>query len=171
MSNLDKLRAKNKKLQDIKEQNKVEKEKEQENVSSTNLVDDLIKEGVSYDEIGTKNEAVKESEPNNSTLKEENADLTPSSVPEAKSTKTTAPKKTSTARKSTKKESRPVEEKEQSINAAINLVAKRKENKSVRKSFLIKESCNEKLKALADELGTSENDVVNQILESVFNDM
>ena len=97
--------------------------------------------------------------------------MAPSSAVEEKPVKTSTPKKQTSTRKSTKKETRPVEEKEQSINAAINLVAKRKENKSVRKSFLIKESCNEKLKALADELGTSENDVVNQILESVFNDM
>lgn len=171
MSNLDKLRAKNKALQKNKEQQKIEMTQNEKEVTSTNLVDDLINEGVSYEEISTKNEAPKESEPNNSTLEEENADLTPSRAVESKPAKSTSTKKTSTSRKSTKKENRQTEEREQSINAAINLVAKRKENKSVRKSFLIKESCNEKLKALADELGTSENDVVNQILESVFNDM
>jgi hypothetical protein len=170
MSNLDKLRAKNKKLQNLKDMNK-EKEKVVESHSSSNLVDEIIKDGVSYDEIGASNKAANESEPKNDTLKEEKAELAPSSAVEEKPVKTSTPKKQTSTRKSTKKETRPVEEKEQSINAAINLVAKRKENKSVRKSFLIKESCNEKLKALADELGTSENDVVNQILESVFNDM
>lgn len=62
-------------------------------------------------------------------------------------------------------------EEQQTIKAAISLVASRRENKSVRKSFLIKESSNEKLKILADQLGTSENDVINQILESVLSDV
>ena len=104
-------------------------------------------------------------ERNNVSLETENAVEPPLNASEGKTTKRTT-KETTKGRRNTK-----TSEEQQTIKAAISLVASKKENKSVRKSFLIKESSNEKLKILADQLGTSENDVINQILESVLSDV
>lgn len=190
MSNLDKLRAKNKAAQEMKAQNQAKK--------SENLVDDIIQSGISYEEASGDdsqnenqkeknteeivNEAINENneenekkvlategveqalnyeERNNVSLETENAVEPPLNAPEGKTTK-----RTTKGRRNTK-----TSEEQQTIKAAISLVASKKENKSVRKSFLIKESSNEKLKILADQLGTSENDVINQILESVLSDV
>ena len=60
---------------------------------------------------------------------------------------------------------------EERISASISLVKKKKNIKSVRKSFALKEDTAQKLKEIADNLETSENDILNQILESVFEDM
>ena len=194
MSNLDKLRAKNKAAQEMKAQNQAKK--------SENLVDDIIQSGISYEEASgddsqndkqkEKNteeivretliesneenekkvlvtegpeQALNDEERNNVSLETENAVEPPLNASEGKMTKKTT-KETTKGRRSTK-----TSEEQQTIKAAISLVASKKENKSVRKSFLIKESSNEKLKILADQLGTSENDVINQILESVLSDV
>lgn len=191
MSNLDKLRAKNKAAQEMKAQNQAKK--------SENLVDDIIQSGVSYEEasndeakketvtaedITENTENVKEEEnekkvpaaesskqPINEgqgkdvSIEEKNAVETPLNASEGKMTK-----KPSREAVKSKRSTKGAEE-QQTIKAAISLVASRRENKSVRKSFLIKESSNEKLKILADQLGTSENDVINQILESVLSDV
>ena len=191
MSNLDKLRAKNKAAQEMKAQNQAKK--------SENLVDDIIQSGVSYEEasndeakketvtaedITENTENVKEEENGKKVLvtenpkqpinegqgkdvsiEEENAVETPINASEGKMTKKPS-REAVKSKKCTKGE-----EEQQTIKAAISLVASRRENKSVRKSFLIKESSNEKLKILADQLGTSENDVINQILESVLSDV
>lgn len=191
MSNLDKLRAKNKAAQEMKAQNQAKK--------SENLVDDIIQSGVSYEEasndeakketvtaedITENTENVKEEENGKKVLVTENpkqpinegqgkdvsieekdAVETPLNASEGKMTK-----KPSREAVKSKKSTKGAEE-QQTIKAAISLVASRRENKSVRKSFLIKESSNEKLKILADQLGTSENDVINQILESVLSDV
>ena len=191
MSNLDKLRAKNKAAQEMKAQNQAKK--------SENLVDDIIQSGVSYEEASndeTKKETVtaedatenvqtvnpeenetkvpvaespkqpsNEDEGKDVGVEEKNAVEPPLNASEGKTTKKLA-RETTKSRKSTKGA-----EEQQTIKAAISLVASRRENKSVRKSFLIKESSNEKLKILADQLGTSENDVINQILESVLSDV
>lgn len=194
MSNLDKLRAKNKAAQEMKAQNQAKK--------SENLVDDIIQSGISYEEasgddsqnenqkeknteeivneaINENNEenekkvlvtegveqALNDEECNNVSLETENAVEPPLNASEGKTTKRTT-KETTKGRRNTK-----TSEEQQTIKAAISLVASKKENKSVRKSFLIKESSNEKLKILADQLGTSENDVINQILESVLSDV
>lgn len=191
MSNLDKLRAKNKAAQEMKAQNQAKK--------SENLVDDIIQSGVSYEEASndeTKKETVtaenatenvqtvntmenetkvpvtespkqpsNEDEGKDVGIEEKNAVETPLNASEGKAVKKPA-RETTKSRKSTKGA-----EEQQTIKAAISLVASRRENKSVRKSFLIKESSNEKLKILADQLGTSENDVINQILESVLSDV
>ena len=191
MSNLDKLRAKNKAAQEMKAQNQAKK--------SENLVDDIIQSGVSYEEASndeakketvtaentTENVENKKKEENEKkvpvtesskqpinegqgkdvSVEEENAVETPLNVSEGKTTK-----KSSREAVKSKKSTKGAEE-QQTIKAAISLVASRRENKSVRKSFLIKESSNEKLKILADQLGTSENDVINQILESVLSDV
>ncbi len=191
MSNLDKLRAKNKAAQEMKAQNQVKK--------SENLVDDIIQSGVSYEEasndelkkevhavvdtqekkeIAEKEEnetkvleaeapkqAPNEDEGKAVSVEEENAVETPSNASEGKMVKK-AVKETTKSRKNAK-----ASEEQQTIKAAISFVASRRENKSVRKSFLIKESSNEKLKILAEQLGTSENDVINQILESVLSDV
>ncbi len=191
MSNLDKLRAKNKAAQEMKAQNQAKK--------SENLVDDIIQSGVSYEEasndelqkevhavadtqdkieIAEKEENVTKApeteapkQPLNEdtgkvvSVEEENAVETPLNVSEGKVVKK-AVKETAKSRKNTK-----ASEEQQTIKAAISFVASRRENKSVRKSFLIKESSNEKLKILAEQLGTSENDVINQILESVLSDV
>lgn len=191
MSNLDKLRAKNKAAQEMKAQNQAKK--------SENLVDDIIQSGVSYEEASN-DESIKETvtaenttenaenikkeenkkkvpvtesskQPINEdqgkdvSVEEENAVETPLNASEGKTTK-----KPSREAVKSKKSTKGAEE-QQTIKAAISLVASRRENKSVRKSFLIKESSNEKLKILADQLGTSENDVINQILESVLSDV
>lgn len=191
MSNLDKLRAKNKAAQEMKAQNQAKK--------SENLVDDIIQSGVSYEEASN-DEAKKETvtaenitenaenvkkeenekkvpvtesskQPINEdkgkdvSIEEKNAVETPLNASEGKMTK-----KPSREAVKSKKSTKGAEE-QQTIKAAISLVASRRENKSVRKSFLIKESSNEKLKILADQLGTSENDVINQILESVLSDV
>ena len=194
MSNLDKLRAKNKAAQEMKAQNQAKK--------SENLVDDIIQSGISYEEasgddsqnvnqkenqneknteeivkevINEKNEgdkkkvlatekperALNDEERNNVSVEAENTVEPPLNASEGK-----IAKKTAKERRNTK-----TSEEQQTIKAAISLVASKKENKSVRKSFLIKESSNEKLKILADQLGTSENDVINQILESVLSDV
>ena len=191
MSNLDKLRAKNKAAQEMKAQNQAKK--------SENLVDDIIQSGMSYEEASndeSKNETVtaenttenaenikkeedekkvpvtesskqpiNEGQGKDVSVEEENAVETPLNASEGKTTK-----KPSREAVKSKKSTKGAEE-QQTIKAAISLVASRRENKSVRKSFLIKESSNEKLKILADQLGTSENDVINQILESVLSDV
>lgn len=191
MSNLDKLRAKNKAAQEMKAQNQAKK--------SENLVDDIIQSGVSYEEasndeakketataenITENTENVKKEENEKKVpvtesskqpinegqgkdvgIEEKNAVETPLNASEGKATK-----KPSREAVKSKKSTKGAEE-QQTIKAAISLVASRRENKSVRKSFLIKESSNEKLKILADQLGTSENDVINQILESVLSDV
>lgn len=191
MSNLDKLRAKNKAAQEMKAQNQAKK--------SENLVDDIIQSGVSYEEASndetkketvtaeniTENEENVKKEENEKKvpvtesskqpinedqgkdvgIEEKNAVETPLNASEGKMTK-----KPSREAVKSKKGTKGAEE-QQTIKAAISLVASRRENKSVRKSFLIKESSNEKLKILADQLGTSENDVINQILESVLSDV
>lgn len=191
MSNLDKLRAKNKAAQEMKAQNQAKK--------SENLVDDIIQSGVSYEEASndeakketvtaennTENaenikkeenekkvpatesskQPINEDQGKDVSVEEENAVEPPLNVSEGKTTK-----KPSREAVKSKKSTKGAEE-QQTIKAAISLVASRRENKSVRKSFLIKESSNEKLKILADQLGTSENDVINQILESVLSDV
>ena len=191
MSNLDKLRAKNKAAQEMKAQNQAKK--------SENLVDDIIQSGVSYEEASndeskketvtadntTENvenikkeenekkvpvtesskQPINEDQGKDVSTEEENAVETPLNASEGKTTK-----KPSREAVKSKKSTKGAEE-QQTIKAAISLVASRRENKSVRKSFLIKESSNEKLKILADQLGTSENDVINQILESVLSDV
>lgn len=191
MSNLDKLRAKNKAAQEMKAQNQAKK--------SENLVDDIIQSGMSYEEASndeTKKETVtaenitenaenvkkeenekkvpvtesskqpiNEDQGKDVSIEEKNAVETPLNASEGKMTK-----KPSREAVKSKKSTKGAEE-QQTIKAAISLVASRRENKSVRKSFLIKESSNEKLKILADQLGTSENDVINQILESVLSDV
>ena len=191
MSNLDKLRAKNKAAQEMKAQNQAKK--------SENLVDDIIQSGVSYEEASndeskketvtaentTENaenikkeenkkkvpvtespkQPINEGQGKDVSVEEENAVETPLNASEGKTTK-----KPSREAVKSKKSTKGAEE-QQTIKAAISLVASRRENKSVRKSFLIKESSNEKLKILADQLGTSENDVINQILESVLSDV
>lgn len=191
MSNLDKLRAKNKAAQEMKAQNQVKK--------SENLVDDIIQSGVSYEEASndeTKKETVTAeniTENAENVKKEENEKKVPAAESSKQPINEDQGKDVSIEEKSavetplndsegkaTKKPSREVvkskkstkgAEEQQTIKAAISLVASRRENKSVRKSFLIKESSNEKLKILADQLGTSENDVINQILESVLSDV
>lgn len=191
MSNLDKLRAKNKAAQEMKAQNQAKK--------SENLVDDIIQSGVSYEEASndeakketvtaentTENvenikkeenekkvpvtesskQPINEGQGKDVSVEEENAVEPPLNASESKTTK-----KPSREAVKSKKSTKGAEE-QQTIKAAISLVASRRENKSVRKSFLIKESSNEKLKILADQLGTSENDVINQILESVLSDV
>lgn len=191
MSNLDKLRAKNKAAQKMKAQNQAKK--------SENLVDDIIQSGVSYEEASndeskkeivtaentTENaenikkeenekkvpvtespkQTINEGQGKDVSVEEENAVEAPLNASEGKTTK-----KPSREAVKSKKSTKGAEE-QQTIKAAISLVASRRENKSVRKSFLIKESSNEKLKILADQLGTSENDVINQILESVLSDV
>lgn len=191
MSNLDKLRAKNKAAQEMKAQNQAKK--------SENLVDDIIQSGVSYEEasndeakketVTAENNAenaenikkeenekkvpvtesskqpINEDQGKDVSVEEENAVEPPLNASEGKTTK-----KPSREAVKSKKSTKGAEE-QQTIKAAISLVASRRENKSVRKSFLIKESSNEKLKILADQLGTSENDVINQILESVLSDV
>lgn len=191
MSNLDKLRAKNKAAQEMKAQNQVKK--------SENLVDDIIQSGVSYEEASndeakketvtaeniTENaenakkeenekkvpvtespkQPINEEQGKDVSIEEKSAVETPLNASEGKTTK-----KPSREAVKSKKSTKGAEE-QQTIKAAISLVASRRENKSVRKSFLIKESSNEKLKILADQLGTSENDVINQILESVLSDV
>ncbi len=184
MSNLDKLRAKNKAAQEMKAQNQVKK--------SENLVDDIIQSGMSYEEASndeskketvtaenikkeenekkvpateSSKQPINEGQGKDVSVEEENAVETPLNVSEGKTTK-----KSSREAVKSKKSTKGAEE-QQTIKAAISLVASRRENKSVRKSFLIKESSNEKLKILADQLGTSENDVINQILESVLSDV
>ena len=191
MSNLDKLRAKNKAAQEMKAQNQVKK--------SENLVDDIIQSGVSYEEASndeakketvtaeniTENaenakkeenekkvpvtespkQPINEDQGKDVSIEEKSAVETPLNASEGKTTK-----KPSREAVKSKKSTKGAEE-QQTIKAAISLVASRRENKSVRKSFLIKESSNEKLKILADQLGTSENDVINQILESVLSDV
>lgn len=191
MSNLDKLRAKNKAAQEMKAQNQAKK--------SENLVDDIIQSGVSYEEASN-DEAKKETvtaenitENTENVKKEENEKKVPATesskqpINEGQGKDVSIEEKdvvetplNASEGKMTKKPSREAvkskkstkgAEEQQTIKAAISLVASRRENKSVRKSFLIKESSNEKLKILADQLGTSENDVINQILESVLSDV
>ena len=191
MSNLDKLRAKNKAAQEMKAQNQAKK--------SENLVDDIIQSGVSSEEASndeakketvtaenitenTENvkkeenekkvpatesskQPINEGQGKDVSIEEKDAVETPLNASEGKMTK-----KPSREAVKSKKSTKGAEE-QQTIKAAISLVASRRENKSVRKSFLIKESSNEKLKILADQLGTSENDVINQILESVLSDV
>ena len=134
------------------------------------IVKNVINEKIEEDEkkvlaAESPERALNDEERNNVSVETENTVEPPLNASEGKMTKRTA-KETTKGRRNTK-----TSEEQQTIKAAISLVASKKENKSVRKSFLIKESSNEKLKILADQLGTSENDVINQILESVLSDV
>lgn len=139
MGNLDKLRAANAAAMEKKAQNKK---------ISDSLVDEIIKEGISFEEAAKQ-------EPE----KKENMDEE-IEMPVVKGSET---------------KPQPVQRKpsveEERISASISLVKKKKNIKSVRKSFALKEDTAQKLKEIADNLETSENDILNQILESVFEDM
>ena len=139
MGNLDKLRAANAAAMEKKAQNKK---------ISDSLVDEIIKEGISFEEAAKQEPEKKEK------MDEEIG------MPVVKGSET---------------KPQPVQRKpsveEERISASISLVKKKKNIKSVRKSFALKEDTAQKLKEIADNLETSENDILNQILESVFEDM
>ena len=139
MGNLDKLRAANAAAMEKKAQNKK---------ISDSLVDEIIKEGISFEEAAKQEPEKKEK------MHEE------IEMPVVKGSET---------------KPQPVQRKpsveEERISASISLVKKKKNIKSVRKSFALKEDTAQKLKEIADNLETSENDILNQILESVFEDM
>lgn len=139
MGNLDKLRAANAAAMEKKAQNKK---------ISDSLVDEIIKEGISFEEAAKQEPEKKEK------MDEEIG------MPVVKGSET---------------KPHPVQRKpsveEERISASISLVKKKKNIKSVRKSFALKEDTAQKLKEIADNLETSENDILNQILESVFEDM
>ena len=139
MGNLDKLRAANAAAMEKKAQNKK---------ISDSLVDEIIKEGISFEEAAKQ-------EPEKKEKMEEEKEM-----PVVKGSET---------------KPQPVQRKpsveEERISASISLVKKKKNIKSVRKSFALKEDTAQKLKEIADNLETSENDILNQILESVFEDM
>lgn len=139
MGNLDKLRAANAAAMEKKAQNKK---------ISDSLVDEIIKEGISFEEAAKQ-------EPEKKEKMDEEIEM-----PVVKGLET---------------KPQPVQRKpsveEERISASISLVKKKKNIKSVRKSFALKEDTAQKLKEIADNLETSENDILNQILESVFEDM
>lgn len=139
MGNLDKLRAANAAAMEKKAQNKK---------ISDSLVDEIIKEGISFEEAAKQ-------EPEKKEKMDEEIEM-----PVVKGSET---------------KPQPVQRKpsveEERISASISLVKKKKNIKSVRKSFALKEDTAHKLKEIADNLETSENDILNQILESVFEDM
>ena len=139
MGNLDKLRAANAAAMEKKAQNKK---------ISDSLVDENIKEGISFEEAAKQ-------EPEKKEKMDEEIEM-----PVVKGSET---------------KPQPVQRKpsveEERISASISLVKKKKNIKSVRKSFALKEDTAQKLKEIADNLETSENDILNQILESVFEDM
>ena len=139
MGNLDKLRAANAAAMEKKAQNKK---------ISDSLVDEIIKEGISFEEAAKQ-------EPEKKEKMDEEIEM-----PVVKGSET---------------KPQPVQRKqrveEERISASISLVKKKKNIKSVRKSFALKEDTAQKLKEIADNLETSENDILNQILESVFEDM
>ena len=139
MGNLDKLRAANAAAMEKKAQNKK---------ISDSLVDEIVKEGISFEEAAKQ-------EPEKKEKMDEEIEM-----PVVKGSET---------------KPQPVQRKpsveEERISASISLVKKKKNIKSVRKSFALKEDTAQKLKEIADNLETSENDILNQILESVFEDM
>ena len=139
MGNLDKLRAANAAAMEKKAQNKK---------ISDSLVDEIIKEGISFEEAAKQ-------EPEKKEKMDEEIEM-----PVVKGSET---------------KPQPVQRKpsveEERISASISLVKKKKNIKSVRKSFALKEDTAQKLKEIADNLETSENDILNQILVSVFEDM
>lgn len=139
MGNLDKLRAANAAAMEKKAQNKK---------ISDSLVDEIIKEGISFEEAAKQ-------EPEKKEKMDEEIEM-----PVVKGSET---KPQPVQRKQSVEEER--------ISASISLVKKKKNIKSVRKSFALKEDTAQKLKEIADNLETSENDILNQILESVFEDM
>lgn len=139
MGNLDKLRAANAAAMEKKAQNKK---------ISDSLVDEIIKEGISFEEAAKQ-------EPEKKEKMDEEIEM-----PVVKGSET---KPQPVRRKPSVEEER--------ISASISLVKKKKNIKSVRKSFALKEDTAQKLKEIADNLETSENDILNQILESVFEDM
>ena len=55
-----------------------------------------------------------------------------------------------------------------SLNDGFKINVKTKEVKSIRKSFLLCQSVNDKFSALAKETNTSENELINTILKQVF---
>ena len=64
---------------------------------------------------------------------------------------------------------------EQIINPTLNTMSlfqkPKKENRSIKKTILIKQSTHDKLKKIAEEVGTSMNDVINEILEQMLKDI
>ena len=139
MGNLDKLRAANAAAMEKKAQNKK---------ISDSLVDEIIKEGISFEEAAKQ-------EPEKKEKMDEEIEM-----PVVKGSET---------------KPQPVQRKpsveEERISASISLVKKKRNINSVRKSSALKEDTAQKLKEIADNLETSENDILNQILESVFEDM
>lgn len=174
MSNLDKLRAANAKAKAQKEQNK--------KTESDSLVDDIIEKGSSYEEaVGTIDELeepkkeVEEVVPEKKEEKREEPKDSPEDVLVSVSEKTDVkqdPKPVAVKDSKPKKENKKTEKKEESsIKTSFVLSKTAKEPRNARKTFVLKQSTVNKIKEVANNLDTSENDIVNQILESVLEDM
>lgn len=68
-----------------------------------------------------------------------------------------------------------LDDREQNFNQALDTMSffqkSKKENRSVKKTILIKQSTHDKLKKITEEIGTSMNDVINEILEQMLKDV
>lgn len=68
-----------------------------------------------------------------------------------------------------------LDNREQNFNQALDTMSffqkSKKENRSVKKTILIKQSTHDKLKKITEEIGTSMNDVINEILEQMLKDV
>lgn len=68
-----------------------------------------------------------------------------------------------------------LDNREQNFNQALDTMSFfqkfKKENRSVKKTILIKQSTHDKLKKITEEIGTSMNDVINEILEQMLKDV
>ncbi len=166
LTKLQKIREMNRKRMEEKEERK-----EEAGQGEGNLVDELLREGKSYEEVtkeveqadarASSGNATEDSIEDNTkdNIKSNTNDI----IKEDAGKEVKEVEKTDGVKEDQDKEKVTVES---SISSRFR--SNRKEKKTVRKSFLIKESYNEKLRALAEELGTSENDLINQMLEMIF---
>ncbi|MCR4869263.1 MAG: hypothetical protein K5889_07245 [Lachnospiraceae bacterium] len=164
LTKLQKMREMNRKRMEEKEERK-----EEAGQGEGNLVDELLREGKSYEEVTKEVEQADEKASSGNATEDGIEDNTKDNIKSNTNDiiKEDAGKEVKEAEKTDGvKEDKEKVTVESSISSRFR--SNRKEKKTVRKSFLIKESYNEKLRALAEELGTSENDLINQMLEMIF---
>jgi hypothetical protein len=164
LTKLQKMREMNRKRMEEKEERK-----EEAGQGEGNLVDELLREGKSYEEVTKEVEQADAKASSGNATEDSIEDNTKDNIKSNTNDiiKEDADKEVKEAEKTDGvKEEKDKVTVESSISSRFR--SNRKEKKTVRKSFLIKESYNEKLRALAEELGTSENDLINQMLEMIF---
>ena len=180
LTKLQKMREMNRKRMEEKEERK-----EEAGQGEGNLVDELLREGKSYEEVTKEVEQADAKASSGNATEDSIEDNTKDNIKsntndiikedagkEVKEAEKTDGVKEDPKQKADETSGEKEEQDKEKVTVESSISSRfrsnRKEKKTVRKSFLIKESYNEKLRALAEELGTSENDLINQMLEMIF---